>query len=71
MKTQCKNGNVVERFYDRRTRSSVTRVLDSDGYQVGEADYSGNKQSAAFARAAMIRDNGGEGPAPSAIIATL
>jgi hypothetical protein len=59
MKTRCKNGNTVERFYDRQTRSSVTRVLDPNGNQIGEADYSGNKKSADFAKAMMLKDNEG------------
>lgn len=59
-KIKCKNGNTVERFYDRATRSSVTIVIDADGNQVGEADYSGNKVSAAFAMQQAIKDNGGE-----------
>jgi len=59
-KVTCRNGNTVERFYDRRTRSSVTVVKDRDGNQVGGADYSGNQESANSARATMIKDNGGE-----------
>lgn len=59
MKTKCRNGNTVERFYDKRTRSSVTRVIDASGNQIGEADYSGNKASADFAKAALIKENGG------------
>jgi len=59
-KVLCCNGNIVERFYDRRTRSSVTIVHDAQGNQIGEADYSGNKESAAFAMRTAIADNGGE-----------
>ena len=59
MKTKCKNGNTVERFYERTSRSSVTRVLDANGNQIGDASYDGNKKSAAFVKAAMIKDNGG------------
>lgn len=56
----CNNGNIVERFYDRKYRSSVTRVTDSKGNQIGEADYAGSKLSADYARSKMIKDNGGE-----------
>lgn len=59
MKTLCKNGRYVERFYDRRTRSSVTRVIDEAGNQIGDADFSGNRISADYAKEAMIRENGG------------
>jgi hypothetical protein len=59
MKIKCKNGNYVERFYDRASRSSVTRVLDSNLNQIGDADYSGSKLSADFAKNQMIKDNGG------------
>lgn len=59
-KIKCANGNTVERFYDRATRSSVTIVKDRDGNQVGPADYSGSKPSAAFAMKTAIADNGGE-----------
>ena len=60
MKTKCKNGNTVERFYERTSRSSVTVVLDPKGNQIGDADYSGNKLSADFVKAIMIKDNGGK-----------
>ena len=59
MKTLCKNGRVVERWYDRSTRSWITRVIDSEGNQIGGADYSGNKVCADFVKAIMIKDNGG------------
>lgn len=56
-KTICKNGNMVLRWYDSRTRSTVIQTLDAIGNQVGEADYSGNKQSADFAHAAILKEN--------------
>lgn len=59
-KVLCCNGNTVERFYDRGTRSSVTVVRDAAGNQIGEADYDGNNESAAFAMRAAIATNGGE-----------
>lgn len=59
MKVKCNNGNTVERFYDRATRSSVTRVLDANGNQIGDAQYDGNKISASFSWCALVRDNGG------------
>lgn len=39
-KVLCINGNTVERFWDRMTRSSVTVVLDKDRNQVGDAEHS-------------------------------
>ena len=59
-KTICKNGNTVLRWYDRRTRSTVIQTLDASGNQVGEADYSGNKQSADSAHAAILKANNHE-----------
>lgn len=59
-KTLCKNGNTVLRWYDRITRSTVIQTLDATGNQVGEADYSGNKQSADFAHAAILKANNHE-----------
>lgn len=59
MKWKCKNGNFIERFYDRRTKSSVTVVLDKDLNQIGDANYDGNKLSAAFSKEQMIKENGG------------
>ena len=61
---KCQNGNRVERFYDRPARSSVTRVLDPNGDQIGDADYSGNKVTAAFVKTAMIKEQGGLAPKP-------
>ncbi len=42
---KCKNGYRVERFYNRQDRCSVTRVLDTEGNQVGDASYDGTKES--------------------------
>lgn len=60
MKTLCGNGNTIESWYDRKTRSSVIQTLDAAGNQIGDANYSGNKKSAAFTRAQIIKKNGGE-----------
>jgi hypothetical protein len=57
---KCANGNRIERFYDRRSRSSVTIVFDAAGDQLGEAAYDGNKVSAAFSMKHAIAANGGE-----------
>jgi len=56
-KTICKNGNTVLRWYDRATRSTVIQTLDASGNQLGEADYSGSKQSADAAHAAILAEN--------------
>jgi hypothetical protein len=58
-KVKCANGNFVERFYDKRLRQSVNRVVDSEGNQIGDSDYSGNKLSADWARDVLISENGG------------
>ncbi len=55
-KTICKNGNTVLRWYDRATRSTVIQTIDPNGNQVGEADYSGNKQSADAAHVAILKE---------------
>ena len=57
-KTICKNGRTVLRWYDRRTRSTVIQTLDAQMNQIGEADYTGNKQSADAAHAVILRANG-------------
>lgn len=59
-KVECANGLFVERFWDRSYRSSVTRVIDKEGNQIGEADYSGSTASANSVRDYMIAENGGE-----------
>lgn len=51
---------MIERWYDRKSRSTVIQVLDANGDQIGDADYSGNKQSADFAHEYFIKQNGGE-----------
>jgi hypothetical protein len=58
-KVVCQNGNTVERFYDRSTRSHVVIVKDHDGNQVGDAEYSGNTITLAHDFYAAIRANGG------------
>lgn len=62
---KCKNGNTVERFYDRGSRSSVTALLDPQGFQIGEADYSGNKTTAKSVLDSMIANNGGAAGKPT------
>lgn len=59
MKIKCKNGNTVDCWYDRKTRQSVMQVLDSEGNQIGDAEYSGNRESARFVKQFAIKDNGG------------
>jgi DNA-binding beta-propeller fold protein YncE len=59
VRIKCNNGNTVSSWYDRKTRSSVTQVLDKDGNQLGDADYSGNRVSARWARTQAVKDNGG------------
>jgi len=59
VKTVCKNGNIVEHWYDRKTRSSVTQVNDPEGNQIGDAQFSGNRTTAQATRKASIKDNGG------------
>lgn len=63
-KVRCNNGNTVERFYDPRTRSSVTAVYDPEHIQIGEADYDGNQITAAYSMAMAIKANGGEATKP-------
>jgi len=58
-KVVCQNGNTVERFYDRRSRSHVVIVHDGQGNQIGDADYSGNTISMASFFYTRIRENGG------------
>jgi hypothetical protein len=60
MKTKCKNGNTVENWYDRRIRQSVVRLLDKDGNQLGDADYSGCRASAKWSKDHAIKSNGGK-----------
>jgi hypothetical protein len=55
----CKNGNAVERFYERTTRSHVVVVKDAEGNQLGDADYSGNVISMAHMFHTRINENGG------------
>jgi hypothetical protein len=38
----------------------VIQTIDTNGNQVGEADYSGNKQSADFAHGAILKKNSGD-----------
>ncbi len=59
-KVKCQNGNVVEKFYDRATRSCVAIVKDPRGNQVGDAAYSGTVEGRDSHMASMIKDNGGK-----------
>jgi len=59
MKTKCTNGNTVESWYDRKTRSTVVRVIAACGNQLGDADYCGCRDTAKHARRVAIKDNGG------------
>jgi len=46
--------NRVEMWYDRRSRSWITRTIDHSGNQIGEAYYSDSRSSAEYARAEMV-----------------
>ena len=43
---ECKNGQKVEQYYDRAIKSYVTRILDSEGNQLGDAEHDGTKKGA-------------------------
>jgi hypothetical protein len=58
-KVNCINGNTVERFYERSTRSHVVIVKDNEGNQLGDSDYDGNAISHAYSFQARIKENGG------------
>lgn len=60
----CNNGNKLDCWYDRQTRSSVLQVMDPEGNQIGEADYSGNRISADHMKAFRLRENGGRVKSP-------
>ena len=60
MKTKCANGNTVENWYDGKTRCSVVQILDENGNQVADADYSGCRESAKFSKAQAIKNCGGK-----------
>jgi hypothetical protein len=60
MITKCNNGNSVETWYDPKSRNSVCRVLDKNGHQFGDAEYSGCRESAKYAKEQAIKDNGGK-----------
>ena len=59
MITKCANGNLVDHWYDRSRRESVTQVLDPVGNQIGDALYAGCRITAHTNRQAAIRQNGG------------
>lgn len=46
MLTELPGGGKVETWYDRRSRNYVTQLKDSEGNQVGEAEYSGTRAGA-------------------------
>lgn len=60
MKIICNNGNTVESWYDSRTHSWVTQVRDANGNQVGDANYSGNRDTQRSVLASRVGDNGGQ-----------
>jgi hypothetical protein len=56
-KTLCANGLTVFRWYDPITRSTIIQTLNASGNQIGEAEYSGNKQSADAVHAFILKKN--------------
>jgi hypothetical protein len=59
-KVLCASGNTVEKWYDRRGRNFVVQVNDPQGNQIGDADYSGTKESRDFAFQSIIKQEGGK-----------
>lgn len=44
------NGFTLTTWYDHNTRSWITRVLDAEGNQVGNAEYDGHRAGVDFSR---------------------
>jgi len=60
MKIKCKNGNTVESWYDRATKSYVTRILGRYGNRIGDAEFSGCKESRDSDVKSAVEQNGGK-----------
>jgi len=60
MTIKCKNGNSVVTWYDRQSRSWITQIIDPDGNQIGEADYSGRREGSNSAVVIAMKSNGGK-----------
>jgi len=56
---KCANGNTVDAWYHRPSRSWVVQLKDAEGNQIGNAEYSGNKVTRDHDIAYMVRENGG------------
>jgi hypothetical protein len=46
MVTTFQNGYTIETWYDRKTRNWISQVLNENHYQLGNAEFSGNKKDA-------------------------
>lgn len=52
------DGNlVVDTWWDIRTRSYITQLKDSNGCQIGEAEYTGHRSSAEFAHYSAVKQH--------------
>lgn len=47
---------IVDTWWDRRSRNYITQLLDENGYQIGDAIYTGNKDDAMSAHNTMINE---------------
>lgn len=56
---KCKNGHIIDHWFDHDNRTWVTQVKDSDNNQVGDAYIDGNKLSANSSKDFAIKENGG------------
>lgn len=57
---KCANGNTVDAWYLKPSRSWVVQLKDAAGNQIGNAEYSGNKTTRDFDVARLVKDNGGK-----------
>lgn len=54
--TKLRDGWRVETWWDRRSRNWITQLKDENGYQVGHAGFSGNKDGAELEHDHMVNE---------------
>ncbi len=59
MKTTCRNGFVIETWYDRKARTYVTQTLNLDSNPIGDSDFAGTKEWSLLNHQDAVKTQGG------------
>ena len=55
MLTTFSNGHTIDTWYDKQSKLWITQLLDENAHQIGDAEFSPNKQSALYIHKQLVK----------------